>query len=164
MRNGGNRRLKDLLAVYEVDIKKNKIEKVYSSKLLDFYRKLLKCEIFKDKAPIPPSKENALNSINDYVEENKTNNENNKDNKYKSVSSDNDKNDSSEDKGFMSHLNNWMDKAYTTTSGIAYSVKDTITESKFGSSMVEVGSSSLNFIKGSGEAVINKGTEVAVSN
>ena len=41
MKNGGNRKLRELLEVYEID--KNKVDKtvLYNSRLLDFYRKLV---------------------------------------------------------------------------------------------------------------------------
>jgi len=168
MRNGGNRRLKELLDVYGINPKKVKSEAIYSSKLLDFYRKLLKSEIFKDKQPTPPSKETAMSPLNDFTENTKKVIIEPEKSKYTSVSSDNnDENSKNEipkegDAGFLGHLNSWMNKAYTTTTGLATSFKDKITETNFGSSIVDVGSSSMQFITGTGEAVFAKSTEVAV--
>jgi len=42
MKNGGNKSLIDLLKVYEIDRKNIKKEILYNSRLLDFYRKLVK--------------------------------------------------------------------------------------------------------------------------
>ena len=44
MRCGGNKMLKELLSVYQVDKSKVNIEKLYCSKLLEFYRCVLKCK------------------------------------------------------------------------------------------------------------------------
>jgi hypothetical protein len=45
MKNGGNRKLRELLDVYEID--RNKVDKtvLYNSRLLDFYRKLVNLTI-----------------------------------------------------------------------------------------------------------------------
>ena len=42
MKNGGNKSLIDLLKVYEIDRKNIKKDILYNSRLLDFYRKLVK--------------------------------------------------------------------------------------------------------------------------
>jgi hypothetical protein len=59
---GGNQRLKDLMSVYNIKSSIDRYELFYS-KLLDYYRKLLRAELKGDIRPHPPSDEEALMSI-----------------------------------------------------------------------------------------------------
>lgn len=61
---GGNQRLKDLISVYNIKSNHDRHE-LYFSKLLDYYRKLLKAELRGEVRPQPPSDEEAINSIED---------------------------------------------------------------------------------------------------
>ncbi len=164
MRKGGNRRLKELLKVYEINQKEEKGEQLYTSKLLDFYKKILKCEINKEKTPTPPNKDKALDSSVESQESSTRSSENDfEKNKYSSISSDNDNQNEEDQKGFVGHMNNWMNTAFDTTTGFATSVKDKITDTNIGSKIVTVGNNTVGLLKDTGEAVITKSTEVAVS-
>jgi hypothetical protein len=159
LRAGGNKRLSDLLGVYEININQVKKDVLYSGKLLDFYRKLLKSEIAKDKPPQPPKKEEALTPSSQESIKNKENDKS----KFSSVTNEDTVQDQNEEnKGFLGHLNGWMVTAYDKTSNLAIGMKDSFTESKIGSKIVGVGTGAVDFIKDTGEVVLNKGTEVAV--
>ena len=56
---GGNKRLIDLLQIYNVS-KNIKLTDLYFSKLLDYHRKLIKSEIKNEEKPKAPSEEEAL--------------------------------------------------------------------------------------------------------
>ena len=57
MKQGGNKNLKDFLLEYPYDIKQITPEKFYNSKILVYYRKLLKSKVNKTQFDIlPPSK------------------------------------------------------------------------------------------------------------
>ena len=65
MKFGGNKNLRELLELYDID--KNKVDKniLYNSKIMDFYRKYLKKKANnEDNDEKAPSKEDALKTIN----------------------------------------------------------------------------------------------------
>lgn len=59
LRLGGNKRLIDLLQIYNIHKNTPKTD-LYFSKLLDYHRRLIKSELKKDQKPIPPADEDAL--------------------------------------------------------------------------------------------------------
>ena len=62
MKKGGNRNLKDFLNDYPYDTKQIKPEIFYNTKIMIYYRKLLKNKVEnKDMDLLPPSKEEAFN-------------------------------------------------------------------------------------------------------
>ena len=68
MKIGGNKNLRELLEVYNID--KNKIDKniLYNSKIMDYYRKYLKnkSKNLPNKEQ-PPSNEEALKTLNNNI-------------------------------------------------------------------------------------------------
>jgi hypothetical protein len=73
MKQGGNKNLKDFLLEYPHDIKQITPEKFYNSKILVYYRKLLKSKVNKTQFDIlPPSKEEAFEP-NEVININKDN-------------------------------------------------------------------------------------------
>ena len=73
MKQGGNKNLKDFLLEYPYDIKQITPEKFYNSKILVYYRKLLKSKVNKTQFDIlPPSKEEAFEP-NEVININKDN-------------------------------------------------------------------------------------------
>ena len=61
MKQGGNKTLKEFLLNYPYDIKQITPEKFYGSKIISYYRKLLKSKVDKTKFDLtPPSKEEAF--------------------------------------------------------------------------------------------------------
>ena len=116
MKIGGNKNLRELLEVYNID--KNKIDKniLYNSKIMDFYRKYLK-----NKANNLPneeqesSKEDALKSINFTFK----NNDNENNNKFKSIGYEvKEKNE----KSIQELLGKWMNNAVEETKGVVKKV------------------------------------------
>ena len=73
MKQGGNKNLKDFLLEYPYDIKQITPEKFYNSKILVYYRKLLKSKVNKTQFDLlPPSKEEAFEP-NEVINTNKDN-------------------------------------------------------------------------------------------
>ena len=74
MKKGGNKNLKEFLLGYPYDMEQITPEKFYSSKILVYYRKLLKSKIDNNEFnEVPPSKEEAFEE-NDNFNRNKENN------------------------------------------------------------------------------------------
>lgn len=61
---GGHERLRDLLSIYNIKFNIDRNE-LYFSKLMDYYRKLLKAELRGENRPQPPSDEDALKPIDE---------------------------------------------------------------------------------------------------
>jgi hypothetical protein len=59
---GGNKKLNELLSLYNINKKKVSVN-IYKTKILEFYRKLLKCELNDEKRPNPVSKADSLKSF-----------------------------------------------------------------------------------------------------
>ena len=119
MKFGGNKNLRELLELYDID--KNKVDKniLYNSKIMDFYRKYLKKKaINEDNDEQAPSKEDALKTINFNL-----NNINENYNKFTSVSSDNNIGVKDEN-SFQNLLSNWMNKTIEGTKGVVKKVND----------------------------------------
>ena len=74
MKQGGNKNLKEFLLEYPYDIKQITPDKFYGSKIISYYRKLLKSKVDKTKFDVlPPSKEEAFEE-NEVINLNKENN------------------------------------------------------------------------------------------
>ena len=119
MKFGGNKNLRELLELYNID--KNKVDKniLYNSKIMDFYRKYLKKKaINEDNDEQAPSKDDALKTINFNL-----NNINENYNKFTSVSSDNNIGVKDEN-SFQNLLSNWMNKTIEGTKGVVKKVND----------------------------------------
>ena len=119
MKFGGNKNLRELLELYDID--KNKVDKniLYNSKIMDFYRKYLKKKANnEDNDEKAPSKEDALKTINFNL-----NNINENYNKFTSVSSDNNIGVKDEN-SFQNLLSNWMNKTIEGTKGVVKKVND----------------------------------------
>jgi len=109
MAQGGNRRLRELLELYDI-ARDTKKDILYSSKLLDFYRKLLKSEANNEQLPQQPNKNEALRSTKLTIEQNynnySLNNSNSSNNKFSSVSNTgNDTCNSNESNSFTKNQN-----------------------------------------------------------
>ena len=119
MKFGGNKNLRELLELYDID--KNKVDKniLYNSKIMDFYRKYLKKKaINEDNDEQAPSKDDALKTINFNL-----NNINENYNKFTSVSSENNIGVKDEN-SFQNLLSNWMNKTIEGTKGVVKKVND----------------------------------------
>lgn len=168
MKFGGNRNLRELTEVYQIDRKKVDKSVFYNSRLLDFYRKHLKSKV--NRLPFekdPPAKDEALkslsadtynpNTLNDLSKFASVSSSGTKINsnieKFKSVTSDQDE----EDTSFIGGLNNWLSKPINLTKYIA---------GKIGEGGVEIGSTIINTgnkIGETGSSIVNRGTAAAVS-
>jgi len=73
MKQGGNKNLKEFLVDYPYDMKQITPDKFYGSKIISYYRKLLKSKVDKSKFELlPPSKEEAFEE-NEVINLNKEN-------------------------------------------------------------------------------------------
>jgi len=59
---GGNRKLNELLGLYHINKKKLNVN-LYNTKILDFYRRLIKCEINGEPLPQAISRNDALKLV-----------------------------------------------------------------------------------------------------
>ena len=131
MKIGGNKNLRIFLEKYEID--KNKIDKniLYNSKIMDYYRKYLKNK--SKNLPIkeqPPSKEEALKTLNNNI------NNINDNNKFISIGSKND------DNSFHNHIGKSMSNSIEEIKGIEKKGNDiyiTETITNFGKSIFDKG-------------------------
>jgi hypothetical protein len=167
MKFGGNRNLRELLDVYQIDRKKVDKTMLYNSRLLDFYRKHLKSKVnFQPFEKEPPGKEEALKGLgvdnysgnvisdsNKYASVSKSGTKT-KEEKIKSVTSSDDKEHQEVDSGFVGGLNNWMSKAINSTKFIAGKVG----EMELGSKIMTTG----NVVAETGSNIVTRGTEAAV--
>ena len=178
MRNSGNKPLRELLEVYSID--RFKIDKniLYNSRLLEFYRKLVKYifyflkKYFQLKSKVngeeilktPPSKEDCLKSykidnqggFNTY-DPRKTplvSKKSKDDNKFASISSEN--NNNGEDGGFSLSFNGWFSGVVNSTKFLAGKVG----ELDIGSTIINTG----NIFIDKGSYILNKATEASVRN
>ena len=143
MKIGGNKNLRELLEVYNID--KNKIDKniLYNSKIMDFYRKYLKNKANNlPNEEQAPSKEDALKSINYNIKINDNENDNNK---FKSIGSDVKEKD---EKSFQDLLGKWMNSAVEGTKGVVKKVNDLNIPGK---------------IVNTGKNILDKGTQLSKS-
>jgi hypothetical protein len=143
MKIGGNKNLRELLEVYNID--KNKIDKniLYNSKIMDFYRKYLKNKANNlPNEEQAPSKEDALKSINFNI---KINDNENDINKFKSIGSDVKEKD---EKSFQVLLGKWMNSAVEGTKGVVKKVNDLNIPGK---------------IVNTGKNILDKGTQLSKS-
>jgi ADP-ribosylation factor GTPase-activating protein 1 len=125
MKVGGNKRLSDLLAVYEVP--KNILPEVlYTTKLLEYHRGMIKSDVNNTSQLIPIKIEEALNPM-DF--QNKTPNPNTH-SKYQSVSSSNDfdQANTNQSGGFLSSMSSAFTKVVDTGKYYATNVKDKVND------------------------------------
>ena len=140
MNKGGNKQLKDLLKIYSLDIKSINREKLYQTKIMEYYRKYLKSKVEgKIFSEFLPSEEEAF-------EDSCINTNINDETKYSSVGSSNLDENKENEISFQDNIRNWFDKAYKDT-------KDTINNLEIGNSIIETGNTIIdnekiqNFVK-----------------
>lgn len=164
---GGNDRLKELMSLYNVKSNTDR-HTLFFSKLLDYYRRLLRAEVKNDPRPEPPSDDEALVSIeeaknvNNYNENNEnTNNDLNDNTNYNNESNSNDTINNSK-------ISNILNSAWSKTLDVASNIKNKIDEtgvsdkikesSNFVTNKAKEGSSELTKI---GTSVYNSGSNYA---
>lgn len=164
MRFGGNKTLRELFDVYNIDRFKTDKTILYNSRLMDFYRKFLKSKVNKETIERdPPPKDEALKSINVDLSSNYSNATKYAsisksgikpaEDKYKSVS--NTDEPDVNDTGFVSSLNSWMSSTIDATKFIAFKVGEIGIHNR----IIEGG----NAVGETGSSIVNKGTEAAKS-
>lgn len=125
MKVGGNKRLSDLLAVYEVP--KNILPEIlYTTKLLEYHRGMIKSDVNNTPQLVQIKMEEALQPMEF---QNRTPNPNSQ-SKYQSVSSSNDFDqvNQNQSSGFLSSMSSAFSKVVDTGKYYATNVKDKVVE------------------------------------
>lgn len=128
MNKGGNKQLKDLLKIYSFDFKSINHEKLYQTKIMEYYRKYLKSKVEgKIFSEFLPSEEEAF-------EDSCLNTNINDETKFSSIGSNNLDDNKRNEISFQDNIKNWLDKAYKDT-------KDTINNLEIGNKLSSMGNS-----------------------
>jgi hypothetical protein len=169
LKYGGNERLRDLMSLYNVKFNTNR-EELYNSKLLDYYRKLLKSDLKGEVRPQPPSDEEALfpcekqdkfyenNSLSN--SSNVNSNPNSLDQEYsidKEVSKNEEKSSNS---GYTGYLYGFVGGVWNTTKDVAAQVKNKADESGLTEKIKSKTSYVAEKLKEGTQTVVNKGKEL----
>lgn len=141
---GGNERLRDLMSLYNIKFNTNRSE-LYNSKLLDYYRKLLKSELRGDQRPHPPSDEEALlpiektdkvkpeinnnNSNINYPQVNINHMNNDIEDSNINISNENQSNSNSNNNDLKGTVTGFLGGLWSTTKDVASAVKNKVDES-----------------------------------
>lgn len=136
--NSGNERLKELLKMYSIKDDVNR-DVLYTSYLLDYYRKLLKSEIKNDPKPTPPNFEEPLQPFDSEKVRQILNNVYRTHDDINSIESDNkskeeefnileDKENSKPTNGISSTLGSFAFGVWNTTVDVASNIKNKIDE------------------------------------
>lgn len=167
LKYGGNERLRDLMSLYNIKFNNNR-EELYNSKILDYYRKLLKSELKGEVRPQPPSDEEALfpcekqdklfenNNISN--SSNNNSNSNSLDQEYsidKEVSKDQEKSNS----GYTGYLYGFVGGVWNTTKDVAAQVKNKADESGLTEKIKSKTSYVAEKLKEGTQTVVSKGKE-----
>lgn len=159
VRLGGNERLKDLMLTYNI---KSNIDKylLYNSKLLDYYRKLLKAELRGDVRPKPPSDEEALEIIDnkkllDKEERNPEKEINNEINKNIEI-----KQDDNTDSSYLSSVGNYAKSVFGWGMNMGSLIGNKINESGIKEKITEKTNRVSGVLSESIHTYIQKGAEI----
>ena len=130
MIKGGNKQLKDLLKIYTLDIKSINREKLYQTKIMEYYRNYLKSKVEgKLFSEFLPSEEEAF-------EDSCLNNNINDETKFASIGSSNLEENKENEISFQDNIKNWFGKVYKDT-------KDSINNLEIGNKLSSMGNSIL---------------------
>ena len=111
MKKGGNQKLKDFLKLYSFETKSIPAEKLYHTKIMEFYRKNLKNKVEGiTETETPPPIEEAFDILDNNINMNGSN-----ENKFSSVGSEKIDNDSESNDVSFQDIKNWFGKAYEGT-------------------------------------------------
>ena len=171
MKIGGNKRLNNLLKCYNVDRNKVDYQTLYKSKLIDYHKTWLKKEIYKEGIPKAPEVKEALKPYDNEEEKeiksvsiNTSTSVNT--NKFGAISSD--FQEPEEPPSYLSYFSSWVGNVVNTSAEYASNLKDKINETSIGSKILDaggyVGGKTVDVIKGTGQIVYEKGSDIAVIN
>lgn len=155
MKVGGNKRLEELLKLFEIP-NTTPADVLYASKLLDYHRNQIKSDVNKGKQLIPPKPEEALQPINSSVIVN-SNNSNNS-NIY-SVSSDFDSNKNNQKSGgFFSSMTTMFNSAIEKGKNVATNVTEKVKDMEITHKIINTGAKTVEVLKETGSLVKEKGS------
>ncbi len=155
MKLGGNKNLRELLDVYEINRLKTDKSTLYKSRILDFYRKHLKSKVNNEKFERnAPEKSEALKNLSADTYSNTPEQVKNittkPEDKFKSISSTTVTEETEVDDSFGHKLNGWMSQAMSTTKYIGEEI---------GTKLI----STTTVVAETGSSLLDKGTVVADS-
>jgi ADP-ribosylation factor GTPase-activating protein 2/3 len=160
MKAGGNKRLKELLKVFEVNKDNIKVETLYASKLLNYHRASIKADVVKNTSqPIPPSIEEALIPFEVKVETSTNKG-------ISSVSSDFDSSNYNSEPvkstSYFGSLTSMVSSAYEKGKEFATNVQTSVQEKGLKNTLITGGEKAMEIGKDIGTKAYTKGSEIAV--
>jgi len=168
MKLGGNKRLEELLNLFEVP-KTTQKEVLYSSKLLEYHRGCLKAEITQGKSPQMPSAEEALSPSSVEITnkdkgnygsvQNSTSGTDDFSESKKQYSS-HDTNSSSSNQGYLSYFGSYVSSAYQKGKDVAYNVKEKVKDSDLTKKIQNAGNKTVEVIGNTGHKIKETGVNV----
>ena len=171
LKSGGNDRLRELMSLYSVKQSTDR-HQLYYSKLLDYYRRLLRAELKNETRPVPPLDEEALISIEENSDKNNENININPHDDYNKSDNNFDYSESNENvnKNTNSGITGYFSTVWNKTLDVASDVKNQIDKTGITEKLKDTtnyvitkakeGGSEVTKI---GKSVVNTGTEYALS-
>jgi hypothetical protein len=159
MKNGGNKKLEELMGLFEVP-RSTPSQVLFASKLLEYYRNQLKSDVNKGKQLIPPRMEDALQPMDSLNIKNEYHSNPNPSSNIYSVSS-NTGNDFEQKTnqgggGFMSSFSSFYGKAVEKGKNVANNVKDKVVELDLKTKITNTGAKAVEKMKETGSIVKDK--------
>jgi hypothetical protein len=147
---GGNKRLRDLLNMYEIP-KSTPVEVIYNSKLLNYHRNQIKNDITNGGQLIMPNIEDCLEPFEPKIQSQNKN--------YYSVGSNGDfNNDGNKNNGgYFSYFSSVLTNAYEKSKEVAYNVKDKVKDMDIGTKIKQTGTKTFEVLKDTSNVVKEKG-------
>ena len=152
---GGNKRLRELLNLYEVP-KSTPKETLYSSKLLEYHRNQIKNDVTNGGRLVMPNLEDCLNPIESNVKQEQTNTNKN----YYSVGSSADATGSNKNTdGYFSYFGSVLSTAYVKGMEVASTVKDKVSDMDITNKLIQTGTKTIEVLKDTGNIVKEQGSK-----
>jgi hypothetical protein len=152
---GGNKRLRELLNLYEVPTSTPK-ENLYNSKLLEYHRNQIKNDVTNGGRLVMPILEDCLNPIESKVKQEQTTTNKN----YYSIGNSADATDSNKNTdGYLSYFGSVFSTAYEKGMEVASTVKDKVNDMDITNKIIKTGSRTIEVLKDTGNVVKEQGSK-----
>lgn len=154
---GGNKRLRELLNLYEIP-KSTTPDVIYNSKLLEYHRNQIKNDVTKGPQLLMPPLEECLQPTKPIENSEGIKQIKNCYSVGNNLDMDNGSSNIS-DSGYFSYFGSFLSNAYTKGKEVAYTVKDKVGEMDLSSKIVDTGSKTYEVLKETGSIVKEKGSK-----
>jgi ADP-ribosylation factor GTPase-activating protein 1 len=158
MKLAGNKRLEELMAIFEVP-RNTPSQVLFSSKLLEYYRNQLKNDVNKGKQLIPPRMDEALQPMESILNRNEYHSNPTPNMNFYSVGSDFDQNNNKSESssyGYLSSVGSLFGKVVEKSKSVASNVKDKVVELDLKNKVISTGSMAVEKLKETGSVVKEK--------